>query len=181
MLLQRTRADSVAPVWTELVARWPTPTDLATADPDELRRVTFALGLSWRISNLQKMATVVSSEGSVVPSSQQGLLRLPGVGPYAATATRIMAFESAGLVLDSNVVRVLSRLLGLPAGPETRRQSWFIARAAPLAPVGEAREVNLAMLDFAASVCRPRQPRCHVCPLASRCLHAATEGTVRSG
>jgi len=172
MLLQRTRATSVAPVWTEIVTRWPSPASLAAADDDELRRVTSSLGLSWRIRLLREAARAIArSVSGAVPDQEEELRKLPGVGPYAASATVIMAFHGSGLVIDNNVVRVLSRLLGTPGGPEVRRRTWFARSVEPLAPTSRAREVNLALLDLAATTCQPKRPRCHLCPLASRCRY----------
>lgn len=177
MLLQRTRADAVSIVWPSITRRWPDAVSLSSASDKELSAATASLGLAWRSRNLKLMATaLVDDHDGRVPEDEEALLALPGVGPYAATATRVMAFDVHDLVSDANVVRVFSRLLGLDVDSETRRRQWFVDRIRPFRPVHESRRSNLALLDFAAVVCTVRQPRCHDCPLRSRCQFGSLKG-----
>jgi A/G-specific adenine glycosylase len=178
MLLQRTRADAVRLVWPAVVERWPDARSLSSASEAELDAMTSTLGLRWRSRNLKRMANALVEEHcGEVPREGAALMRLPGVGPYVATATRVMAFEARDLVSDANVVRVFARLLGFQADAETRRRRWFAERIMPFEPMARSRESNLSLLDFAAGVCTPRQPSCHNCPLASRCRYAASTVT----
>ena len=94
LMLQRTRADLVAPVYLETIRRWPTAQALGDANPAHARRVLSPLGLAHRSSRLQDAAQACAGG---VPRTYEGLIEIPGVGRYAATATLCLAFDrSAG-------------------------------------------------------------------------------------
>lgn len=172
-MLQRTRAANVEPIWLVLTTRWPSPTDLSQSAESDVLQVTKALGLAWRGRNLRAIAiALVERFGGNVPIEQEALEQLPGVGPYAATATGVMAFGRTALVVDSNVVRLFGRLLGFAWDPETRRRAWFLELVRPYIPTTAARSANLAMLDLTGTVCTPLRPRCDRCPLRARCNFA---------
>lgn len=152
------------PVYDEYVRRYPGPGELARESAEGLYGVVGTLGLRWRVPLMLRMAELITDAGSV-PKSLPELTALPGVGPYAAGAFLSMHSGVRALIIDSNVVRWLGRVLELETGPETRRQAWFIAIVEKLTPRRAFREFNYAMLDLAMTVCKPR-PRCRLCPLA---------------
>jgi A/G-specific adenine glycosylase len=166
LMLQRTRADLVVPVYRAVTAAYPTAAALADAEPNEVRRLAWPLGLHHRLPRLQAAAAAVRDG---VPTTPQGLLAVPGVGPYAANATLCFAFGRRVPIIDANVLRVLSRLTGLASErsrPRDDPQAW--AHAGALLPARRVREWNCALLDLSALVCRPR-PNCSVCPLHRHC------------
>ena len=169
VLLQRSRGKTVAPVYTELWGRWPDAVALSKARVDSIRSVIRPLGLVRRAETLKALATEVVALGGV-PSTLEGLLELPGVGQYAASATRAVAFERRQATVDGVTARVYRRYFGLrdelPAS--TDRELWaMVERVTPQTGV---REWNWAVLDLAATVCLPGCPRCEVCPISSGCL-----------
>jgi A/G-specific adenine glycosylase len=151
-----------------LVARWPGAASLARARVDTIEKVIRPLGLSRRAGTLKQMAAVVSGLGEV-PSTLDGLLALPGVGPYAAGATLAVAFGKRAPVVDGVTARVYRRYFGLdPATPASSDPGlWRVVAEA--SPARNNKEWNWAVLDLASSVCLPKVPRCHECPLAAHC------------
>ena len=118
------------------------------------------------------MAQEVAHLGGV-PDDLDALEALPGVGRYAANATLVVAFQKRAPVVDGVSARVYRRYLGLPSDlPATSDRSLWeeVARATPR---DASREWNWAVLDLAAEVCLPANPRCRVCPLAARCAFVA--------
>jgi A/G-specific adenine glycosylase len=126
------------------------------------------LGLVRRAETLKSLAAEVVALGDV-PTTLEGLLQLPGVGRYAASATRAVAFERRQATVDGVTARVYRRYFGLDdATPaSTDRDLWTVVDN--VTPRAGIREWNWAVLDLAATVCLPGRPRCEICPLASDC------------
>ena len=168
VLLQRSRGKTVAKVYEQLFARWPDAASLARARVDTIERTIRPLGLNKRAGLLKEMAAVVSGLGEV-PTTLDGLLALPGVGPYAAGATLAAAFGKRAPVVDGVTARVYRRYFGLdPAIPASSDpELWRVVTEA--SPARNDKEWNWAVLDLASSVCLPKVQRCHECPLAAHC------------
>src|SRR5213082_176459 len=173
VLLQRSRGKTVAKVYEKLFARWPDAESLARARVDTIEKVIRPLGLTRRAVTLKETAAVVDSLGKV-PSTLDGLLALPGVGPYAAGATLAVAFGRRIPVVDGVTARVYRRYFGLdPAVPASSDpQLWRVVAEA--SPARKNKEWNWAVLDLASSVCLPKVPRCHECPLQTHCRWSQT-------
>jgi A/G-specific adenine glycosylase len=171
VLLRQTRASMVAPVWGALRRAYPTPHKLASARSEELGRWLAPLGLQrQRVQALKALAAYLEERhGGKVPKTRRGLLAVPHLGMYAASAVRVFAFGYADAVVDTNVVRVLTRLTGRALGPDPRRDSRIEYLAGELLERRKPREHNFGLLDFAAAVCKPQGPLCHSCPLIGCC------------
>lgn len=164
VMLQRTRAQNVVPVYERFVARFPTPHDLAEADVEELEALWRPLGLLWRVPLVHALGARLAENGRI-PDTLDGLLALPGVGPYAAAAYHSFHGGGRGVLIDSNVVRWLARLTGRTFDAETRRKRWVRDLADRITPPRGFRVFNFALLDFTMTVCVPGRPRCGACPL----------------
>jgi A/G-specific adenine glycosylase len=171
VLLQRSRARTVDVVYRRLLDRWPTPEAMAGASVAALRSVIRPLGLVGRAQTLKALAGEVVSRGAV-PGSTDELLRLPGVGPYAARATAAAAFGAHEPLVDSVTGRVYRRYFGAEpeAGPTVDDELWRLVDE--VSPKRRLREWNWAVLDLAAAICLPKRPRCASCPLEDRCAWA---------
>lgn len=127
------------------------------------------LGYYARARNLLKCARVVSSElGGIFPQDRAALMKLPGIGPYTASAIAAIAFDQPATVVDGNVERVMSRLFAvttpLPAAkPELTRL------AEGLTPTARPGDYAQAVMDLGATICTPRSPACGICPWMNRC------------
>lgn len=161
VLLQRSRAKTVAKVHASLFDRWPTAGALAEADPTDVEKVIRPAGLVKRAGTLVKLAHHVESAGAVPADAQS----LPGVGPYASRAT-------SGLpVVDATSARVYRRYFGLLDVDLHKRvdaELWQLVEV--VTPSAQAREMNWAVLDLAAEVCLPKIPRCEECPVRAGCV-----------
>jgi len=170
MMLRRTRANQVAPVYEHFMRQFPTPKELAEADNGAVAELLHTLGLSWRVPAFKQLALqIVSEHGGRIPRDRGALLALPGVGDYVAEAVRCFGFGEPVAVVDANTVRVAARYFGFEFNPESRRKKEVRAAVAQLLDPARPADSNLALLDFAAAICQPLRPLCVRCPLASRC------------
>lgn len=175
MLLRQTRAEMVASVWSEFVARYPDPHSLDAAPTKELYKLVRCLGFGvQRVTALKAIArALVVRHGGSVPDTVEELEALPHIGPYAARAVCCFAYGQPVPVVDSNVLRLFSRLAGWHLPRDIRRRKAGPAWEVParLLPNEAAQEHNYGVLDFAAEVCRPVRPRCENCPLSGCCRY----------
>jgi A/G-specific adenine glycosylase len=181
IMLQRTRADQVVPVYSEFINRYPTFEDLARAKKSQVVALFSKLGLTWRAKNVFKLIRVLESQyRGRVPSDVEMLRELPAVGLYVAKAVSCYAYGTKLVPVDTNVVRVISRLFGLPGQVDSARRSRSVTKLADsLAPEANFQDFNLALLDFAAKVCRPK-PLCEICPLQKQCHFYSHRSTTDS-
>ena len=143
---------------------YPTVRDCAEAALGDLLRVWQGLGYPRRARNLQAAAReIVVHHGGEVPRDLDALLALPGVGPYTARAVQAFAFEDDAAVVDTNVARVLARLVG-----ERLTAKRAQAEADRLLASGTAWLWNQGLMELGAMVCRPT-PSCEECPWESWC------------
>ena len=171
VIAQQTQAARADEAWTRLIERYPTPAAMAAATPAEVIRDWRGLGYNRRALALHRTATaIVSDHHGRVPESLDGLEALPGIGPYTARAILATAFNRDVAALDVNVRRVLGRAFGIDGLTHRAAQ----AAADALVPRGHAATWTHALMDIGATFCRPREPRCQVCPLRDACRFVAT-------
>ena len=163
-MLQQTQAERVVPKWRSFVDRYPTPAACAEAPLGEILRLWQGLGYPRRARNLHDAAAaIVERHGGDVPEEFTALLALPGVGAYTARAVRVFAFEHDDAVVETNIARLLARVVGRRLTPKQVQ-----AVADELVPDGVGWEWNQVLMDLGATVCRPA-PRCAECPVAAGC------------
>jgi A/G-specific adenine glycosylase len=177
VLLIQTNAAKVVGVYREFVKRYPTPAHLAEADVSEVEELLRPLGLHKQRAKLLKQAAEVlyREYGCRVPETYEELHRLPGVGDYVASAVLLFAYGKPRPLVDVNVARVLCRLALGEEPPKERARSGVIAQLA--ADIEWSREVALALIDFAATICTARSPSCGICPARGSCSYAQRRGT----
>jgi A/G-specific adenine glycosylase len=170
-MAQQTQAERAAAYWERFMATFPTVDVLASATPADVLRVWQGLGYDRRAMNLWRAARVIRDEhGGRVPASIEALEALPGVGPYTARAVAAIAFGLPVGAVDVNVRRVIGRILGGEDGvPRADVQTVANGVAATTDPATWTH----AVMDFGATVCRPRNPRCDACPLRGTCRFAS--------
>lgn len=169
VLLQRTVGSNVAPVYREVLRRWPTPDRLGRAHLATIRRVISPLGLTRRATVLRQLGKALAAAGGV-PTEPDELLKLPGVGPYTANAVAVFARGADLPLVDWVIARVLRRFFGLSGTRRPNDDTELWALATQLAQAGEARNTWLGILDLSSMVCA-RTPRCDECPLKASCFH----------
>ena len=169
VMLQRTKVSSVLPVWITFTERYPDLKSAACSPIEEFRSVLYPLGLRWRIDLLRDLIEVLHQNDGV-PLTKIGLMKLPGVGEYVASAFLSFHAGERAVIVDANVVRWICRMTGEKYDGETRRQQWLIDLANLLTPSRVHRDYNYGVLDLAISVCK-RKPDCRVCPVSEHCLY----------
>ncbi|HMX40236.1 MAG TPA: A/G-specific adenine glycosylase, partial [Saprospiraceae bacterium] len=176
IILQQTRVEQGLPYYERFVAAYPSVRHLADAPEEELMKLWEGLGYYSRARNLHAAARHIAyGLGGNFPTDYAGLRQLRGVGDYTAAAIASFAYGLPHAVVDGNVYRVLARCFGIAtptATPAAKRQ--FADLAQRLLDPARPAAFNQAIMDFGATWCKPRQPRCADCPLSSRCVALAT-------
>jgi A/G-specific adenine glycosylase len=176
IMLQQTPVSRVRPAHQAWLTRWPEPAALAAASAADAVRQWDRLGYPRRALRLHASAGLITSRhGGRVPDSVGQLRELPGVGSYTAAAVASFAFGQRHAVLDTNVRRVLARLIageGLPPPAQTAAE---VRRAESLLPAGgrQAARWSVGVMELGALVCTAARPRCDDCPLAAQCAWLA--------
>lgn len=176
VLLHRTRADQVSPVYERFLKEYPDLVSLLQAEPNRIEECLRSLGLKWRINLLLVMVREIGEryEGEI-PLSREDLMALPGVGDYIASALLTFSGTSAEPIMDTNTVRAIGRVFGLKLNDSARRSKRFMEIMSRIVSVGDARDISFAMIDLAALICLPRNPLCGNCPLDLFCIYAQSE------
>ena len=170
VLLHRTRADQVVPLYEAFLRRFPDAGSLARSTPYELVELFRSVGLHWRWKLLHAMAVELGeSFDGQIPEDFEMLVSLPGISHYIASAVRCFAFGKPDVILDTNTVRVLGRLLGLTVTDSSRRSRLFKTILEQLIDHEHPREFNFALIDLAAQICRSSSPLHDKCCLKNYC------------
>lgn len=181
LLLQQTNVAKVVPVYVELIKRYPDAVRLREAPQDELAVLIEPLGLRYKVRRLKTLAEEISTTfGGHVPRRRSDLLSLPGVGPYIADAVLCYAFRERTVPVDTNIVRLGSRIFGYRSRLSRPRMdpSFGELFASTLPGWIDPREANWALLDLAHLMCTVKKPRCWECPVSAYCKWSGLmEGT----
>jgi len=181
IMLQQTQVKTVIPYWQRWMEQLPDIASLAAADEDTVIKLWEGLGYYSRARNLQKSARLLCEELSgKFPRDLGGVLVLPGVGRYTAGAICSIAYNQPEPLVDGNVARVLTRLLGIEKPSNQKQvveQLWSVTADLVKHAVGlqrtsrrNAAAFNQAMMELGALICTPRNPHCPDCPLKGRCI-----------
>jgi A/G-specific adenine glycosylase len=189
-MLQQTPVARVLPVHEQWLDAWPTPADLAAVPPGAAVRAWGRLGYPRRALRLHAAATsIVAQHGGRVPDSYEELVRLPGVGDYTAAAVASFAYRQSHVVLDTNVRRVLARVVSgveHPASQSATRAERALAAALLPEDGPTAAAWAVGAMELGAVVCVAVGPRCERCPVADLCAwraagHPPYDGPPRRG
>jgi A/G-specific adenine glycosylase len=195
IMLQQTQVKTVIAYWERWMRELPTIQALAEAATERIHKLWEGLGYYTRVRNMQKAAQqIMAGHGGDFPKDYEAILELPGIGRYTAGAIASIAFNEPKAILDGNVIRVLTRLFGIAENPrekETNERLWRLsgelvemaarfspeekgARTRTMGDEERCSHLNQALMELGALVCTPKQPKCLVCPLRSRCIAERT-------
>jgi A/G-specific adenine glycosylase len=188
-MLQQTPVARVLPVYRTWMERWPTPASLAASPVGEAIRAWGRLGYPRRAMRLHAAAAIITERhDGAVPETYDALRALPGVGDYTASAVLAFAFGRRQPVLDTNVRRVLARVVSGTEFPPHAVTAAEKSVAVGLLPEDEptAATWSVALMELGALVCTAASPACVTCPLRTRCAwrlagHPAYDGPPRRG
>ena len=181
IMLQQTQVAAVRGYYARFLQRFPDVAALAAAQPDEVLAAWSGLGYYSRARNLHRCAQqVVAVHGGRFPDNAAALATLPGIGRSTAAAIAAFCFGERVAILDGNVKRVLTRLLGFEgdlAASANERRLWAHADALlPRdAPAAAMPAYTQGLMDLGATLCTARRPQCLLCPVADLCK-ARAEG-----
>ena len=173
IMLQQTQVSTVLDYFPRFLARFPTVAELAAAPQDDVLALWSGLGYYSRARNLHKCAQeVVARFGGQFPKQAELLQTLPGIGRSTAAAIAAFCFQERAAILDGNVKRVLTRVLGFAedlALQKNEKALWSLAQdLLPDKPKDMPRYTQ-ALMDLGATVCLPRKVQCEVCPVSAIC------------
>ena len=176
IMLQRTKAEQVVPVYLSFINEFPNPSKLYAASEEEIVKYFHKLGLFHRAELVKNLSGVlVQRFKGNIPENREDLLSLPAVGEYVASAILSFAFDKRVSIVDSNVCRVVSRVFGLKSRGEARRDPSLKRIVDQILPEKKVKEFNWAIIDLAAKICFPRKPLCDICPLKNLCAYAKSQ------
>ena len=167
ILSAQTTDERVNLVTPAVFSTWPTPADLAAADPTEVEERIKSIGLfRSKARALVGMAAAVEQRfGGEVPAAMEDLVTLPGVGRKTANVVRSVGFGLPGLPVDTHVGRLARRLRLTTADDPQKVEADLDA----LVPPAERGRLSLRMILHGRRVCVARRPRCPDCLLADFC------------
>jgi len=173
VMLHRTQAQQVVPIYAKFVESYQDVSTLAQARKKDLHRMLYSLGLRWRIDLIHAMSVKLTRQlGGRIPRKKVDLLSLPGVSEYIASAVRCFAWNESEPLIDTNTVRVVGRVFGLEVKDSSRRNRLFRELIEFLVDPNEPRAYNYALLDLADQVCmKKRAPECVKCPIQKHCVY----------
>ncbi len=171
IIMQQTRIDQGTDYYLRFIHHFPTVQSLAAASLDEVMMYWQGLGYYTRARNLHKTAKyIVEQLNGIMPDTYEGLLALPGIGPYSAAAISSFAFGRRQVVVDGNVKRVISRFAGIHHSIDDPSTHEEIRRTATEYMIGVTPGLfNQAIMNFGALVCKPKGPLCNSCLLSKKC------------
>jgi len=174
IMLQQTRVAAVLGYYARFLEAFPSVEALAQAPEDRLLKLWEGLGYYSRARNLQRAARLITEErGGRFPDTYEGLLALPGVGDYTASAVASAAFGLPEPAVDGNVLRAVARLTDCRddvLDPAVKKRVRAAVGAVMPRRAEDARVFNQAMMELGATVCIPGgPPRCGECPAAEFC------------
>lgn len=168
IMLQRTKTDQVLPVFNDFVTRFPSPQNYLDHINEKDDNIFNKLGLLWRNESFKQTTIQIVEEG--IPEYKKGLMNLPGIGDYVASAYISFHLNKRELLIDSNIVRLYGRYFGIITDAESRRDIALRSLADKITPKRNFKTYNYGVLDFAMNVCKPR-PDCTNCVLIRKCYY----------
>ncbi|MGY5874107.1 MAG: hypothetical protein RTU30_00035 [Candidatus Thorarchaeota archaeon] len=169
MFLRRTTAKAVARVYPSFIKRYDTPEKLARAHIKTLEKLLEPLGLqSVRAQHMRETArTLVKTHNGQVPTSQEQLEELPGVGRYVASATLNFAFGHPLPMVDGNIVHLVNRVFAMELSSPGDSDAWVFMKQ--FGGTGHDKRLYWGIIDLVATTCLRKKPRCENCPVTERC------------
>lgn len=170
IMLQRTKAEQVVPVYSIFASKYKTPSDVISEKPSEISRLLEPLGLKWRSKKIVELACELYRRKNIVPKDFSELVALPGIGPYIANAYLSLHAQTQAPIIDANAVRLWTRVFDLNIEKEMRRDKEFLSLVKKITPKNDFRAFNYAVLDHTRTICK-RKPLCNICPIKNSCSY----------
>ncbi|NOZ40251.1 MAG: A/G-specific adenine glycosylase [Planctomycetes bacterium] len=172
VMLQQTQVETVKAYFQRFMKAFPTVKKLAVADEQEVLRLWEGLGYYRRARGLHAAAQqIVDEHGGRFPRDVATLQTLPGIGRYTAGAIVSIAFDERAPILEANTIRLFARLIGYREAPtKSAGQKVLWQTAEEVLPRKKIANFNQALMELGSLVCKPSNPLCEECPVASLCV-----------
>ena len=145
VMLQQTQVDRVIPYFHKRMKDFPDYISLSKASKTDLLSHRSGLGFNSRVLRLQQCAQeIVTTYKSQVPTTRDGLQKLPWIGPYTSAAIMAFSRNMSVPVIDTNIRRVLIFLFKLP---ETISAKILETFAETVIPTWKSRDRHNALMD----------------------------------
>lgn len=172
VLLQRTRAETVARFYADFFSRFPSWEKLMEATEDDLRQCLSPFGLNkLKAARLHKLAKQIKSRQGILPDEKDVVRELSLFGPYTANAFELLVLNKPSALLDVNMARLLERYFEPRTLKDYRFDKQLNAIAKSVTDHPRSKEINWAILDFAAMICTTKNPKCANCLLNYFCYY----------
>ncbi len=172
IMLQQTQVERVLEKHAEFMEAFPTIQALAKAESGAVLRIWKGLGYNSRALRLQKTAqAVVERFDGVIPSNEEELLSLPGIGAYTAGAIQCFAYEKPVSFADININRIVHRVFvgeELTGWKRSNKELGVLVKE--VADTQESYQYHQALMDLGSQICKATKLQCHICPLKDGCV-----------
>jgi len=172
IILQQTRIDQGTPYFIKFIKTFPNISALANAKEDKVLHLWQGLGYYSRARNLHFTARYIYNElNGDFPNNYNDIIKLKGIGEYTAAAIASFCFKEKVAAIDGNVFRVITRLFDInkPIDKSIGKKE-VVDICNELIPADKPDEFNQAIMDFGATICTPKSPKCSDCILSAKCL-----------
>lgn len=172
VMLQQTRVDTVIPYYNRFLESFPTLSALAKAEQQKVLKCWEGLGYYSRGRNFHQAARHVITEfDGIIPTEYDSFITLKGVGPYTAAAVLSIAFGKKHAVVDGNVIRVITRYIGIEGDIRSAQVKKTVQDYSDtLISANQPGDFNQALMELGAMVCKPKAPLCDQCPVSTQCV-----------
>lgn len=170
VLLQRTKAETVAKFYPKFLQTFTSWESLANAEPGKVEEFLKPVGLyrqrAQRLINLSK--EMVKRKG-ILPTDRTELEEIPFMGQYIANAVELIIFNRPLPLVDVNMARVLERFFGERDLADIRYDTYLQELSYKITNHQNAKNLNWGVLDFAAIICTAKKPNCKICLFSCNC------------
>jgi A/G-specific adenine glycosylase len=168
--LQRTKAETIAKFYPNFLKEFPNWNALANAKVKKIEKYLIPIGLyRQRSKRLMGLAKEMVKRNGRLPNDRQELESIPFMGQYIANAVELVIFNQPSPLIDVNMSRVLERFFGARKMADIRYDPYLQELSYEVVNHERAKGINWAILDFAASICSKRNPKCNICIFSRKC------------
>ena len=170
IMLHRTRAKQVVDKYLIFMKKYPDFKSICNAELNEIKKDLRSLGLYWRTEMLYALACFVCEKYHCeLPLNKEELMKLPGIGEYISSAILCFVCNISAPILDTNTVRIISRVFGIEMNDSSRRSKKYMNIMKRIIDSVPCRDFSYAMIDFGSLICKKINPQCDNCPLQDIC------------
>jgi len=172
IILQQTRVNQGWNYYLQFVERFPDVKSLANAPLQEILHVWQGLGYYSRARNMHTAAQQIMQEHhGIFPHNYLDIKKLKGIGNYTAAAVASIAFQLPYPAVDGNVLRVITRILGIYDDISQQKTVRKITKICQeLMADNHPGNFNQALMELGAIQCTPKNPKCESCPFTNYCV-----------